>query len=66
MLWAIPSPKRLVVVWVVCADFLLLCGDRYLALICLMRKEGIEKKGLVDFNVQVFQNALQRVFEVGR
>lgn len=31
-----------------------------------MRKEGIEKKGLVDFNVQVFQNALQRVFEVGR
>ncbi|KAH8152462.1 uncharacterized protein LAJ45_03302 [Morchella importuna] len=40
--------------------------NKYLALICLMRKEGIEKKGLVDFNVQVFQNALQRVFEVGR
>lgn len=44
----------------------LLTGDRYLALICLMRKEGIEKQGLVDFNVQVFQNALTRVFEVGR
>lgn len=31
-----------------------------------MRKDSIEKQGLVDFNVQVFQNALQRVFEVGR
>jgi len=40
--------------------------NKYLALICLMRKEGIEKQGLVDFNVQVFQDALQRVFEVGR
>lgn len=40
--------------------------NRYLALICLMRKDSIEKQGLVDFNVQVFQNALQRVFEVGR
>jgi len=40
--------------------------NKYLALICLMRKDSIEKQGLVDFNVQVFQNALQRVFEVGR
>lgn len=31
-----------------------------------MRKESIEKQGLVDYNVQIFQNALQRVFEVGR
>lgn len=30
-----------------------------------MRKESIEKKGLVDYNVQIFQNALQRVFELG-
>lgn len=37
---------------------------RYLALICLMRKESIEKQGLVDYNVQVFQNALEKVFEM--
>ncbi|KAI5801108.1 Gtr1/RagA G protein conserved region-domain-containing protein [Geopyxis carbonaria] len=39
--------------------------NKFLALICLMRKEGIEKQGLVDYNVQIFQSALQRVFEVG-
>ncbi|KAI5813981.1 Gtr1/RagA G protein conserved region-domain-containing protein [Pyronema omphalodes] len=39
--------------------------NKFLALICLMRKESIEKKGLVDYNVQIFQNALQRVFELG-
>lgn len=37
---------------------------RYLALICLMRKESIEKRGLVDYNVQVFQQALEKVFEM--
>jgi len=30
-----------------------------------MRKEGIEKQGLVDYNVQIFQTALQKVFELG-
>jgi Ras-related GTP-binding protein C/D len=39
--------------------------DRFLALICLMRKESIERQGLVDYNVQIFQQALQRVFEIG-
>jgi len=29
-----------------------------------MRKESIEKQGLVDYNVQVFQNALEKVFEM--
>ncbi|RPB20435.1 hypothetical protein L211DRAFT_518443 [Terfezia boudieri ATCC MYA-4762] len=38
--------------------------NKYLALICLMRKESIEKQGLVDYNVQVFQNALEKVFEM--
>lgn len=37
---------------------------RYLALICLMRKESIEKQGLVEFNVQVFQEALAKVLEL--
>lgn len=30
-----------------------------------MRKESIERQGLVDYNVQIFQTALQRVFEIG-
>jgi len=38
--------------------------NKYLALICLMRKESIERQGLVDYNVQVFQNALEKVFEM--
>lgn len=29
-----------------------------------MRKESIERQGLVDYNVQVFQNALEKVFEM--
>lgn len=40
-------------------------STRFLCLICLMRKESIDKQGLVDYNVQIFQNALRRVFEVG-
>jgi Ras-related GTP-binding protein C/D len=39
---------------------------RYLALICLMRKENIEKQGLVEFNIQVFQEALGKVFALQR
>ncbi|KAA8911622.1 Gtr1/RagA G protein conserved region-domain-containing protein [Sphaerosporella brunnea] len=39
--------------------------NKFLALICLMRKESIERQGLVDYNVQIFQQALQRVFELG-
>lgn len=30
-----------------------------------MRKESIDKQGLVDYNVQIFQNALMKVFELG-
>jgi len=44
---------------------LTIVARRFLALICLMRKESIEKQGLVDYNVQIFQTALQRVFELG-
>ncbi|KAF8441893.1 Gtr1/RagA G protein conserved region-domain-containing protein [Kalaharituber pfeilii] len=38
--------------------------NKYLALICLMRKESIEKQGLIEYNVQVFQDALGKVFEM--
>ncbi|RPA75610.1 hypothetical protein BJ508DRAFT_319402 [Ascobolus immersus RN42] len=40
--------------------------NKYLALICLMRKENIEKQGLVEYNIQVFQEALGRVFALQR
>jgi hypothetical protein len=30
-----------------------------------MRKESIDRQGLVDFNVNIFQNALQKVLETG-
>ncbi|TGZ82823.1 hypothetical protein EX30DRAFT_347195 [Ascodesmis nigricans] len=39
--------------------------NKFLALICLMRKESIEKQSLVDYNVQIFQDALKKVFEIG-
>lgn len=39
---------------------------RYLALLCIMRKESFDKRGLVDYNIQVFQRALEKVFELQR
>ena len=30
-----------------------------------MRKESIERQGLVDYNVQIFQRTLLKVFELG-
>ena len=35
---------------------------RYLALICLMKDECEKKKGLIDYDVNVIQNALSQVF----
>lgn len=40
--------------------------NKFLALICIMRKESFEKRGLIDYNVQVFQQALEKVFELHR
>lgn len=37
---------------------------RYLALVCLMKKESYEKIGLIKYNFQCFKTALQKVFEV--
>ncbi|KZF24020.1 hypothetical protein L228DRAFT_209610 [Xylona heveae TC161] len=36
--------------------------NKYLALICLMREDSRGKKGLIDYNVGVFQDALAQVF----
>ncbi len=37
-------------------------SPRYLALICLMGAECEEKKGLIDYDVNVIQSALSQVF----
>ena len=34
---------------------------RYLALVCLLRKENFEKHGLIDYNFHVFRKAIQEV-----
>jgi len=36
--------------------------NKYLALICLMKEDSRGKKGLIDYNVGVFQDALGQVF----
>ncbi|KAI9675766.1 MAG: hypothetical protein M1817_001133 [Caeruleum heppii] len=36
--------------------------NKYLALICLMKGECKDKKGLIDYNVGIFQNQLAKVF----
>uniref|UniRef100_A0A7E4UM08 GTP-binding protein n=1 Tax=Panagrellus redivivus TaxID=6233 RepID=A0A7E4UM08_PANRE len=40
--------------------------DKYLALIGVMKKEPFEKKGLIDYNFQIFKNGVTAVFEIGR
>ena len=44
------------------------CFDkkRYLVLICIMKEESIKKKGLIDYNCGVFQDALAQVFGLQR
>jgi len=34
----------------------------YLALVCLLREESFEKKGLIDYNIDSFRKALSEVF----
>ncbi|KAI9817448.1 MAG: hypothetical protein M1827_001058 [Pycnora praestabilis] len=38
--------------------------NKYLALICIMKEDLTEKKGLIDFNVSIFQDALAQVFDI--
>ncbi|ODQ54762.1 Gtr1/RagA G protein Gtr2 [Saitoella complicata NRRL Y-17804] len=38
--------------------------NRYLALICLMRSEALDKHGLVEWNVGCFQKAIEEVFDI--
>jgi len=37
--------------------------NRYLALVCLLREDKFDKHGLIDYNVEAFKAAIQKVFE---
>jgi Ras-related GTP-binding protein C/D len=37
--------------------------NRYLALVCLMRADNLERQGLVEYNVSCFKRAIGEVFE---
>ncbi|KAM4538979.1 ras-related GTP-binding protein C-like [Odontesthes bonariensis] len=38
---------------------------RFLALVCILREESFERKGLIDYNFHCFRKAIHEVFEVG-
>ncbi|RKO91589.1 Gtr1/RagA G protein conserved region-domain-containing protein, partial [Blyttiomyces helicus] len=40
--------------------------NRHLALVCLLREDNYEKKGLIDYNFRCFREAILDVFEVRR
>ncbi|XP_030597676.1 ras-related GTP binding Cb [Archocentrus centrarchus] len=38
---------------------------KFLALVCILREESFERKGLIEYNFHCFRNAIHEVFEVG-
>jgi Ras-related GTP-binding protein C/D len=40
--------------------------NRFLALVCLIRDDSFDKKGLIDYNFHCFRQAIQEVFEIRR
>ncbi|XP_064359983.1 ras-related GTP-binding protein C-like [Dromaius novaehollandiae] len=38
---------------------------KFLALVCILREESFERKGLIDYNFHCFRKAIREVFEVG-
>ncbi|XP_067317722.1 LOW QUALITY PROTEIN: ras-related GTP-binding protein C-like [Anolis sagrei] len=38
---------------------------KFLALVCILREENFERKGLIDYNFHCFRKAIHEVFEVG-
>ncbi|KAJ8790210.1 hypothetical protein J1605_004677 [Eschrichtius robustus] len=38
---------------------------KFLALVCILREESFERKGLIDYNFHCFRKAIHEVFEVG-
>ncbi|KAM8884788.1 ras-related GTP-binding protein C-like [Synchiropus splendidus] len=39
---------------------------KFLSVVCILREESFEKKGLIDYNFHCFRNAVQEVFEVSQ
>jgi len=37
--------------------------NKYLALVCLLREENLEKYGLIDYNFKVFRKSISDVFQ---
>jgi hypothetical protein len=40
--------------------------NSYLALVCLVRSESFDRRGLLDYNVSVFKSALTSVFDMSK
>ena len=40
--------------------------ESMLALVCLTREEGFEKRGLLDYNIEVFKEAMRKLIRVMR
>jgi Ras-related GTP-binding protein C/D len=38
--------------------------NRFLALVCILRDNAMEKQGMIDYNFVMFRQAIQKVFEV--
>uniref|UniRef100_A0A3B4BKX2 Ras-related GTP-binding protein n=1 Tax=Periophthalmus magnuspinnatus TaxID=409849 RepID=A0A3B4BKX2_9GOBI len=38
---------------------------KFLALVCILREESFERKGLIDYNFHCFRKAIHEIFEVG-
>ncbi|CAB3996978.1 Ras-related GTP-binding C [Paramuricea clavata] len=38
--------------------------NKFLALVCILREENFDKRGLIDYNFLCFRNAIQEVFDV--
>ncbi|XP_028405866.1 ras-related GTP-binding protein C-like [Dendronephthya gigantea] len=38
--------------------------NKFLALVCILREENFEKRGLIDYNFLCFRHAIQEVFDV--
>lgn len=36
--------------------------NNFLALVCILREENFDKQGLIDYNFQVFKDAIQEIF----
>lgn len=38
--------------------------NKFLALVCILREDNFDRKGIIDYNFLCFRNAIQQVFEL--